>query len=308
MRRSAQALRAVAGAAIITLGLSACTGDSQEFASVDELVAAYHGAGGQCQDFVVYDESSGDDSQVAQCGFDTVLTVTNDDDLTSDVATGAMLRGQTVLVGPGWVIQDPDTIALREELGGSLLALQEGPTPDAVTDDAFVFGSGEPRIQVVVDPLCDYCNRFFEANGESLIDLADSGEATVEYRVVSLNDDPENDFGSSYGLNALACAADADVGAFRPLLSEILKGPESEVWTESSLVSAAETAGADAGDCIAEGRFLFWGMQSTHDVLEHGLPDGENLGGVPYISIDGEPYAQDVSDASAFLEAVEATR
>ncbi|HIY66671.1 MAG TPA: hypothetical protein H9830_10395 [Candidatus Agrococcus pullicola] len=297
----------MAVSATAVLCLSACAGEAtEEFDSVEDLVAAYHAAGGQCEDFVIYDEAGGEEAEVAHCGVDTVLSLTESDDQTSDVATGAMLRGQTVLVGAGWVIEDPDAVALREELGGAVLALQEGGTPESVEDDAFVFGEGEPRIQVVVDPLCDYCNRFIETNGDALIELADSGEATVEYRVVSLHDHPENDFGSSYGVNALACAADADIEAFRPLLSTVLAGPSDEAWTELELVEAAEQAGADAGDCIADGTFLFWTMQSTQDVLQNGLPDGENLGGVPYISIDGVPYAQDVTDPDAFLEAVAA--
>ena len=305
MRRSARARVAMAGAAVIALGLSACAGDSSEYGTVDELVDAYHAAGGQCHDFVVYEDSAGGEAQVARCGFNTVLTVTDSDDITSDVATGAMLRGETVLVGPGWIVEDPDTVTLRDDLGGSLLALQEGPSPEGVSDGAFVFGSGEPRIEVVVDPLCDYCNRFIETNGETLIELADEDEATVEYRVVSFNDEPENGFGSSYALNALACVADADAEAFRPLLASILEGSGNDEWTEESLAAAADSVGVDASSCIDEGHFLFWGMQSTHEVLDNGLPDGSNLGGVPYIAIDGIPYAHDVSDAEAFEDAVE---
>lgn len=308
MKRSAQVRACVAGFAIMALGLSACASDSQQFDTIDELVDAYHAAGGDCEDFVVFDDAEGEADaesvQTARCGSGTVLTVTDSDEVTSNVATGAMLRGETVLIGPGWIIQDPNTVGLRDELGGSLLALQEGSAPDVVSEGAFVFGSGEPRIQVVVDPLCDYCNRFIEANGEELIALADSDDATVEYRVVSFHDDPENGFGSSYSLNALACAADANPASFRPLLSTILAGPDGSAWTEESLVSAAADAGADVADCVDQGRYLYWGMLSTHEVRDNGLPDGENLGGVPYISIDGVAYAQNVSDAEAFADAV----
>lgn len=293
----------MAGVAVVALGLSACASDNAEYETIDELVDAYHEAGGQCHDFVVYEESS-EEAQIARCGFDTVLTVTDSDDVTSDVATSAMLRGETVLVGPGWIVEDPETVTLRENLGGSLLALQEGPAPEGVDDGAFIFGTGGPRIQVVVDPQCDYCNRFIEANGDELIELADSGEATVEYYVVAWNDEPENNFGSSYGLNALACAADSNPDAVRPLLAALLQGSDEGAWTEAALTDAATSAGADVADCIAQGQFLYWGMETTSQVRLEGLPDGSNVGGVPYILIDGVEYSNDVSDSDAFSDAV----
>ena len=306
--RRARALRTAALLAVAGLGLSACAAEAPRFESIDDLVAAYLDAGGECDDFVVYDETGGDEAETAHCGIDTVLTVTHTEEQTSDVATGAMLRGATVLVGSRWVVQDPDAPKLADAMGGTLLALQEGPAPEAAESGAFVFGAGEPVIRVVVDPQCDFCQRFLDTNGDTLAELADADEATVEYRVLALHDKPENGFGSSYATNALACAADADPASFRPLLQTVLGGPSEAAWSQESLVSAASDAGADASECIDEGRYLFWGMDSTRTVLAEGLPGGEHVGGVPYISIDGVPFAESVDDAAAFAAAVDAAR
>lgn len=304
----ARTLRVIAVAAAAVTGLSACAADQQRFETVDELVSAYLDAGGQCEDFVIFDESGGVDAQTAHCGIETVLSVTESEEQTSDVATGAILRGSTVLVGGTWVVEDPAAAQLKDALGGTVLALQEGPAPEAADAGAFVFGSGSPVIRVVVDPLCDFCQRFLEANGETLVDLADAGEATVEYRMLALHDDPENGFGSSYGVNALACAADADSASVRPLTLALLQGPDGRVWTEEALIAETAAVGVDAEACITEGHYLFWAMDTTRGVREQGLPGGEHVGGVPYISIDGQPYAQNVDDAAAFEQAVEASR
>ncbi|MGO3759112.1 MAG: DsbA family protein [Agrococcus casei] len=305
MQRRRRALSATALLGAVMLLVAGCAGGERTFDSADELAQAYVDAGGTCAELQQqFKDDSDTGPTVITCGNDTVLTLTDGEDQTSDVATGAMLRGATVLVGSGWVVQDPDAAQLREDLGGSLLALQDGQSPRNVNEGAVSFGDGETRIQVVVDPLCDYCNRFLEANGEQLIELADSGEATVEYRIVARNDSPENGFGSSYGSNALACAADENPDAFRPLLATILADSEGAAWTPESLKTAASGAGASVDTCIDEGQFLYWTMNTTRTVLNEGLPSGDNLGGVPYITIDGEPYAQSVSDADAFAEAV----
>ena len=303
--------RALSGAALLGAAvflLAGCAEGARTFATVDELAQAYVEAGGSCTQLQEQYRADGDDGpRVVTCGSDTQLTLTANEEQTSDVATGAMLRGQTVLVGEGWVVQDPAAGQLREELGGSLLALQEGQAPRNSENGSFAFGSGSTTIEVVVDPQCDYCNRFIEANGDTLIQLADDGQATVEYRVVSFNDAPENGFGSSYAANALACVADTDPGAFRPMLAAVLAGPSGNAWTPSSLKAAAAEAGANVDTCIDEGEFLYWTMDSTRTVLRDGLPSGDNLGGVPYIAIDGTPYVNDVSDADAFAEAIPTT-
>lgn len=285
--------------------VAGCAGGERTFDSVDELAQAYIDAGGACTDLQQQYQEDGDAGPaVATCGTDTALTLTSSDEQTSDVATGAMLRGQTVLVGSGWVVQDPAAAQLREDLGGSLLALQEGAAPRNMHEGVFSFGSGDTSIDVAVDPICEYCSRFLEANGETLVELAEAGEAVVNYRVVSFYDAPENGFGSSYGTNALACVADAEPDAFRDMLSAVLAGPDGAQWTPDSLKAAATAAGASVDTCIDEGQYLFWTMDSTRTVLSEGLPNGDNLGGVPYIAINGEPYVQNVDDADAFEDAV----
>lgn len=305
MRARRRALSATALLGAVALLVAGCAEGARTFENVDELAQAYIDAGGSCTQLQEQYRDQGDDGpRVVTCGTDTELTLTSTEEQTSDVATGAMLRGQTVLVGSGWVVQDPAVAQLREDLGGSLLALQEGQAPRNSNGGSFSFGSGSTTIEVVVDPQCDYCNRFFEANGDALVELADTGEATVEYRIVSFHDAPENGFGSSYATNALACVADSEPDAFREMLAAVLAGPDGDAWTPDSLKAAATAAGASVDTCIDEGEFLYWTMDSTRTVTQDGLPSGDNLGGVPYIAIDGVPYANDVSDAEAFADAV----
>lgn len=285
--------------------------------SLGELSAAYVDAGGTCTDLVEQYRASDDDPAVATCGTDTVLTLAADDAQASRLRTGALLHDEQVLWAGRWLVQDPDVETLQSTLGGQVARLEAADGPanlaDALVVDAdgvvaqdAVPADGEPGpvpadgtvVTVVVDPACEYCARFEEANGEQLAAWAADGTATIAYVPVAIGDTVETGFASSLGVAALACVADAEPDATVSLLRAML---ERNVDLDAAgVVELADEAVDGAGDCVTQGTFAWWTRQATERALAGALPDGQPLGGVPSVYVGDRLYAGDVADAEAF--------
>ncbi|QCR19899.1 DsbA family protein [Agrococcus sp. SGAir0287] len=285
--------------------------------SLQELSAAYVDAGGACTDLVEQFRASDDDPAVATCGADTVLTLAVDEAQATRLRTGALLLDQPVLWSGRWLVQDPDVDALQDALGGQVARLEPADGPanlaDALVVDAggvvaqdAVPADGEPEalevdgttITVVVDPTCDYCGRFLEANGEQLAAWAVDGTATIAYRPVAIGDTAESGYASSLGVAAVACAADADPDAALPLLEALTaRGADLDA---TGVVALADEEAPGAGECVEQGTFAWWTRQATERALAGDLPDGQPLGGVPSIYVGERLYSGDVADPAAF--------
>lgn len=285
--------------------------------SLGELSAAYVDAGGACTDLVEQYRASDDDPAVATCGTDTVLTLAADDAQATRLRTGALLHDVPVLWSGRWLVQDPDVEALQESIGGEIARLEAADGPanlaDALVVDAdgvvpqdAVAADGEPQelpvdgtvVTVVVDPTCEYCDRFLDANGAQLAEWADDGAATIAYVPVAIGDTVESGYASSLGVAALACVADADAEAALPMLQSMLD--RNVDLDAAGVVELADEAVDGAGDCVTQGTFAWWTRQATERALEGALPDGAPLGGVPSVYVGDRLYSGDVADAEAF--------
>ncbi|WP_144721320.1 DsbA family protein [Agrococcus jejuensis] len=291
--------------------------------SLGELSAAYVDAGGACTDLVEQYRASDDDPAVATCGTDTVLTLAADDAQASRLRTGALLHDVPVLWSGRWMVQDADVEALQETIGGQIARLEPADGPanladalvvdaDGVVEQDAVPADGEPDavpadgtvVTVVVDPTCEYCARFLEANGDQLAEWAADGTATIAYVPVAIDDAVESGYASSLGVAALACVADAEPDAALPFIEAML---ERNVDLDAAgVVELADEALDGAGDCVTQGTFAWWTRQATERALAGALPDDQPLGGVPSVYVGDRLYSGDVADAGAFAAFVAA--
>lgn len=315
-------LRSWAAGCAMLLVLCGCAEQQEaepQLETIGQLGAAYLDAGGTCEDLVEQYRDDEEAPAVATCGEDTVLTLASDADQAAQLAVAYRLRDVPVLLGGTWLIQDPDIADLQESLGGDIVTLEAADGPANLADALLVGAEGPIErdgvaadglpeqvdvdgtvITVVVDPTCDYCSTFLETNEDELARLAASGEATIAYLPVALDDSIENAFASSVGVNALACTADADPEAFLGVLDGLLASADDNGWTPDDLAEVGDAAGVDIADCAAEGTFAYWTRQATSRALSEPLPDGEPLRGVPSVLVGDALFAGDVADPDAF--------
>lgn len=122
-------------------------------------------------------------------------------------------------------------------------------------------GEGEP-VQVVLyeDLQCPVCKQFEEAYGGQLQELQDSGEITVEYRLISILDRATSTAYASRAANAAACVADESPESYSAYLEQLyeLQPPEDggEGLSNDRLTELADEVGAgDLGECIDSTKF-----------------------------------------------------
>lgn len=95
------------------------------FASVEDLKAAYEATGAECPEWAQTDAITLA-SESGDCDGDTVLSIyasdENRDQAVDDLTSlSESIGGATFLVGPNWIINDADAVALQKELGGTVV-------------------------------------------------------------------------------------------------------------------------------------------------------------------------------------------
>ena len=116
-------------AVLLLAGCSSADSEPAEYDTVEDLRAAFVGAGGTCDSWEA-GTAVGAWAQYGNCGElgdpdEAVLSIyTSDDDLQSSVDgvkdSGAENMTQ-MLVGPNWIIQAADVAKVRETLGGTVV-------------------------------------------------------------------------------------------------------------------------------------------------------------------------------------------
>lgn len=123
---------------------------SSSYSNVDDLEAAYVGAGGQCSGWA-HGTASGHWAAYGTCGgagyagSATLAIYTNMTGLSSDVLSNQALSGQYagVLVGPNWIILADSLDDVQTKLGGTIVPL---PAPTAVTRTATPVPTSTPTL------------------------------------------------------------------------------------------------------------------------------------------------------------------
>lgn len=180
----------------------------------------------------------------------------------------------------------------QPEGDGPLLPPGVGPSDD-----------GEP-VQVVLyeDFQCPICKQFEETFGGQLEEMSNSGDITVEYRVISILDRATSTNYASRAANAAKCVADQspeNYAAYADLLFEN-QPPENggEGLSNEELTDLAEQAGASGlGGCIDSTKFRPAVEIQTERSSMYGVS------GTPTVFVDGEKWnGQQDPDFMNFLQ------
>lgn len=170
------------------------------------------------------------------------------------------------------------------EAGGGLLAA--GPA-----------SADAPLLEVYEDFRCPHCADFEAAVGDTLDEIATSGQARVLYRIVSFIDDD-----STRAQAAAGCAADA--GGFDEY-HDVLFAHQQDGFSIDQLVSYGAEAGLTSPtfeQCVRDQTYESWANASTQAMTERGV------NGTPTVFVNGEELSSDQYTREGLLAAINATR
>jgi len=170
--------------------------------------------------------------------------------------------------------------------------LPAGATPEG---DGIAVGGGPVRVDLWIDFLCPFCQRF-ELNANDLLNsLLSEHRATLVYHPMNFLDEASTTRYSTRAAAASGCAADA--GRFVEFTHELFVGqpPEGGAGlTDQEITEIGVKAGvgqAAFASCLGEGRYADWptfvtarsgqaGVEGTPTVHVQGVdiePDAESL-------------------------------
>jgi protein-disulfide isomerase len=135
-----------------------------------------------------------------------------------------------------------------------------------------------PLVEVWFDFSCPHCASFEAANGDTLKQLAESGDANVVYRPVTF----VGGANSTRATNAWACAVEEGMG------EELMDATfaQGTGYTNRIMLDIGQSVGLESGDfrsCVNDGTYNGW-VAASH---EHGTRD-RTVSTTPTIFIEGE--------------------
>ena len=186
----------------------------------------------------------------------------------------------------------------------------ETATPPAGAVDTFALPMGEPgapvTVEVYEDFLCPFCGQFEAQSRDVLKEYAESGDAQVQYKVISILDGASSTDYSTRAANAMAVVLDEagpDVAvAFHDLLFENQPEEGSAGLSDDELVDLAVEAGgseATVREPIESLSFEQWVKNATDESSKDGIA------GTPSILVDGEKVeGGTIAEVAATMEDV----
>jgi protein-disulfide isomerase len=198
------------------------------------------------------------------------------------------------------VVRDSSTTdVVPQPAGGAVVP--GGLTPEG----SIAIGDGPVVVTVYFDYLCPACGAFEEANGETLDQLLEADDVTVELRPIAFLD--RLSAGTAYSTrtaNALATVADADpdhAWAFHRALYADQPPEGSEGLTDQQIADIARGVGVPDGVAsrFAEGRYEAWVARRTEQAFADGVE------GTPTILVDGKTFEGDPYRAGSLAAVVE---
>ncbi|MFD5600216.1 DsbA family protein [Leucobacter sp. NPDC058333] len=182
--------------------------------------------------------------------------------------------------------------------------------PETTTSD-----SSSHSIRVYVDYRCPYCSQFETTNGDTLQQLAASGQATVEITPLAFLDRVSPDHYSSRASAAMACVADAQPAAAWDVNShlfdpDVQPSETSPGLTNDALVDAIDEAAGglndDARSCIESEKFVPFAQALNTWVFDNPVPGAKDpsttVTGTPFVLVDGVTYTGSLDDEKAFTD------
>jgi protein-disulfide isomerase len=153
--------------------------------------------------------------------------------------------------------------------------------------DGVLVGDGPVRIDAFIDFLCPYCRQFELSAGETLVELASSGQASIAYHPMNFLDAASTTNYSTRAAAASGCASDAAGFAEYTHTLYVHQPPEGGAGlTDTELADLGGLVGLDAPaftSCMAESPYREWpsyvtaralalGVEATPTVLVAGAP------------------------------------
>jgi protein-disulfide isomerase len=171
------------------------------------------------------------------------------------------------------------------------VSAEPAPAPTASNVDtdtgAVSFGDGANTVDTYIDFMCPYCGQFEEAEGETIQNLIDSGDITLNVHPVAILDrlsqGTEYSSRSAGAFYAVAAADPANAYAFLQALFENQPAENSTGLTNEQMVQIAKDAGIDV---TAELEESILSDEYKAFAQEQGLPEGAT--GTPTLLVNGE--------------------
>lgn len=181
-------------------------------------------------------------------------------------------------------------------------------TPSGVDDYTVSVGDRDAPTTITIyeDPQCPVCRAFEAEVGDQVADAVDTGDARVDYRIVSFLDQASENEYSSRAANALYAVQDvAGPDAFAEMHRILYENQPAEGSAgpeDGQLVDWAVEAGADEADArplIEDQAFAQYVVNATDQMSKDGVT------GTPTVLIDGESAGKTPQEsAQAVLDAV----
>lgn len=168
-----------------------------------------------------------------------------------------------------------------------------GDRPDSSGIDsetgAVVVGEGSNTLDLWFDFYCPHCQQFEAAYGETVDEMLEAGELTLNLYPVALdglNNASGTDF-SKRSANAMYCVAETTPEAAYPFMQALFAtNPAGPGQTDEELIALAEEAGAgDISECVSDGTYIGFVEEQTSQ-----LPTNPETGsaGTPTVILNGE--------------------
>lgn len=166
----------------------------------------------------------------------------------------------------------------------------------------------ENHIVIYADPNCVHCASFDQENAQLLNHLLETGNATVEYRMVNYLDNPGTQNYSSRAANAMQCVAEEHPEKFGEYVNTIFAHYDQSGagMKNDQLKTLADDMGANVDKCINNNTYRpfvnFTSKQAQADAIG-GTPSIWINGKNTAIISEGRDMAQMVADEMGLDEA-----
>ncbi|NYD65900.1 DsbA family protein [Agromyces atrinae] len=179
------------------------------------------------------------------------------------------------------------------------VALPTG-TSGAADFDAFslVVGNGSTPVSVYLDPACPHCASLEDAAGETLAELATTGDIRYSIHPLTFMDRNSDSMYSSRAASAMTCVAVEASSSLTDFVAAVFENQSSQL-DDAGLAELADGVGASAAaDCIADQTYVAWAQAGTAAALTGPIADAEieKVQGTPTILVSGRPYEGDITD------------
>jgi protein-disulfide isomerase len=166
--------------------------------------------------------------------------------------------------------------------------------------DGIAVGDGPVRVDIYIDYLCPYCQRFELNAGDALAALAGSHQATLVYHPMNFLDEASTTRYSTRASAAAGCAS--DLGRFVEFTHQLyVQQPEEggPGLSDTEIAGVARAAGLDPSaftSCTAQGRYLDWPEFVTARAVEARVP------GTPTVRVNGTEADPDGDSITAAVQ------